>query len=78
MKNEDKKRKYWRILRTVAILLCLLTFTPFVIPKGVHTPELLGVPYSLWTSFLITVTLVFLTYLGTKVHRSEEEEEVEL
>ena len=78
MKNEDKKRKYWRILRTVAILLCILTFTPFVIPKGVHTPELLGVPYSLWTSFLITVTLVFLTYLGTKVHRSEEEEEVEL
>ena len=78
MKNEDKKRRQWRILRTLAIVLCVFTFTPFVIPKGVHTPELLGVPYSLWTSFLITVTLVFLTYLGTKVHRSEEEEEVEL
>ena len=74
MKN--KNRTYWRILRTTAILLCLLVFTPLVIPKGVHKPELIGIPYSLWTSFLITVALVVLTYLGTKVHRSNEEEEV--
>ena len=60
----------------MAIGLCLLVFTPFVIPKGVYKPELLGIPYSLWTSFLITVTLVVITYLGTKVHRSNEEEEV--
>ncbi len=73
---KDKKQKYWRILRILAIGLCLLTFTPLVIPKGVYMPELFGVPYSLWTSFLITVALVFLTYLGTKVHRTEEEEEV--
>ena len=73
---KDKKQKYWRILRILAIGLCLLIFTPFVIPKGVFTPELFGVPYSLWTSFLITVALVFLTYLGTKVHRTDEEEEV--
>lgn len=74
MNNKDKKRRQWRILRTLAIALCLLTFTPFVIPEGVHKPELFGVPYSLWTSFLITVALVFLTYLGTKVHRGTEEE----
>ena len=73
---KDRNRKYWRILRTIAIILCLLVFTPLVIPAGVHKPELFGVPYSLWTSFLITVTLVFLTYLGTKVHRSNDEEEV--
>jgi hypothetical protein len=77
MKNEDKKRKQWRMLRLAAIALCILTFTPFVIPEGVHKPELFGVPYSLWTSFLITVALVFLTYLGTKVHRGIEEEESE-
>ena len=75
MKNRN--RMYWRILRTAAIVLCLLVFTPLVIPQGVHTPELLGIPYSLWTSFLITVALVVLTYLGTKVHRSNEEEEAE-
>lgn len=74
MKN--KNRMYWRILRTIAIVLCLLVFTPLVIPKGVHKPELFGIPYSLWTSFLITVILVVITYLGTKVHRSNEEEEV--
>ncbi len=75
--NEDKKRKYWRILRVIVIVLCLLTFTPLVIPEGIYKPELFGVPYSLWTSFLITVTLVFLTYLGTKAHRGVDEEEVE-
>ena len=74
---KDKNRMYWRILRTAAIILCLLVFTPLVIPQGVYKPELFGVPYSLWTSFLITVALVVLTYLGTKVHRSNDEEEVE-
>lgn len=73
---KDKNRMYWRMLRTAAIILCLLVFTPLVIPAGVHKPELLGIPFSLWTSFLITVALVFLTYLGTKVHRTDEEEEV--
>ena len=73
---KDKNRKYWRILRTTAIVLCLLVFTPLVIPKGVYKPELFGIPYSLWTSFIITVVLVFLTYLGTKVHRSNDEGEV--
>ena len=73
---KDKNRMYWRILRTTAIILCLLVFTPLIIPQGVHKPELFGIPFSLWTSFLITVALVVLTYLGTKVHRSNEEEEV--
>jgi len=74
---KDNNRKYWRILRSLAIILCLLVFTPLIIPKGVYKPELFGIPYSLWTSFLITIALVFLTYLGTKVHRSNDEEEVE-
>jgi hypothetical protein len=74
---KDKNQKRWRILRALAIILCLMVFTPLVIPKGVFKPELFGVPYSLWTSFLITVALVVITYLGTKVHRSNEEEEVE-
>ena len=73
---KEKNRRYWRILRTIAIVLCLLVFTPLVIPQGIHKPELFGIPYSLWTSFIITVVLVFITYLGTKVHRSNEEKEV--
>jgi len=75
--QKDKKRKYWRILRTLVIILCLLTFSPLIIPVGVFKPELFGIPYSLWTSFLITVLLVLLTYLGTRMHYGIDEEEVE-
>lgn len=75
--KKDKKRKYWRILQVIAILLCAIVFTPVIIPKGVYKPELFGIPYSLWTSYLITVALVFITYLGTKVHPGADEEEVE-
>jgi len=70
---KDKKAKTWRLLRTLAIALTLLAFTPVVIPQGKYRPELFGVPYSLWTTFLITIALVILTYFGTKVHRTDEE-----
>lgn len=62
------------ILRVLAIGLCVMVFTPLVIPAGVYHPKLLGIPYSLWTSFLITVALVVLTYLGTRVLQGDEEE----
>jgi hypothetical protein len=35
----------------------------------------LGIPYSLWTSFLITAALVLITYIGSKVHPGKDEEE---
>ena len=69
------KTRYWRICTALVILLAVLTFTPFIIPKGVYKPMILGIPYSLWTSFLITVVLVALTYLGAKVHPGNDEEE---
>jgi len=69
----NKKIKTWRILRTLAIALTLLAFTPMVIPQGKYRPELFGIPYTLWTSYLITIALVVLTYFGTKVHRTDEE-----
>jgi hypothetical protein len=70
---KDKKAKTWRILRTLAIALTLLAFTPLIIPQGKYRPELLGIPFSLWTTYLITIALVILTYFGTKVHRTDEE-----
>ncbi len=36
-----------------------------------------GLPYSLWTSFLVTVALVVLTYIGAKVHPGSDEGEEE-
>jgi hypothetical protein len=75
-----KKRKttYWRICIAIVVMLILITFTPLIIPHGVYKPMLLGIPYSLWSSFLITCVLVALTYLGSKVHPGKDEEEEQL
>ncbi len=59
---------YWRICCVVAILLSVLSFTSLVIPKGIYKPMLFGIPYTLWTGFLVTVGLVLLTYIATTVH----------
>jgi hypothetical protein len=71
----QKRKRYWRICCALAIVVSLLTFTPLVIPAGVYRPALFGVPYSLWLSFLITVVLVVLTFIGTRVHPGMAEEE---
>ncbi len=56
----------------------VLGYTPLMIPNGVYKPMILGIPYSLWTSFLITVILVALTYIGSKVHPGSDEGEEDL
>lgn len=61
----------------MVILLIILAYTPLMIPGGVYKPMILGLPYSLWTSFLITVALVVLTYIGSKVHPGSDEGEGE-
>lgn len=69
------KTLYWKICVALAIMLTGLTFTPLIIPVGVYQPELFGVPYTLWTSVLITVFLVLLTYLGSHVHPGRNSDE---
>ena len=69
------KTTYWRICVALAILLTALTFTPWVIPVGTYQPELFGLPYTLWVSVLITVLLVLLTYIGTRVHPGRNSDE---
>jgi uncharacterized membrane protein YqaE (UPF0057 family) len=71
-----KRRKtYWRICVILVITLTVLGYTPVIIPSGVYKPTLLGIPYSLWTSCLITVALVVLTYIGSKVHPGNDHKE---
>ena len=70
-------RIYWRICVVLVISLTVLGYTPVIIPAGVHKPAIAGIPYSLWTSFLITVALVVLTYIGSKVHPGNDKEEGE-
>lgn len=71
----ERKTRYWRICTALVAVLILITFTPLVIPGGVYKPMLMGIPYTLWVSFLITAVLVFLTFMGTKVHPGKDEEE---
>ncbi len=77
--DKPTKKKYWRLCCWLAVFLSLITFTPLILPQGISKPALLGIPYSLWTTFLITILLVVLTYLGSKVHPGVENgKEVEL
>jgi len=72
-----KKKTIWRICTLVVPILIILAYTPLMIPKGVYKPMLLGFPYTLWTSFIITVVLVALTYIGARVHPGNDEGEGE-
>lgn len=72
-----KNKKYWNLAAVLVIVLMVLGYTPLMIPNGVCKPMLLGIPYSLWTSFLVTVALVVLTYIGSKVHPGSDEGEEE-
>lgn len=72
-----KEKKYWKLCIILVLMLIVLAYTPLMIPNGVSKPMILGIPYSLWTSFLITVALVVLTYIGAKVHPGRDEEEGE-
>jgi hypothetical protein len=53
----------------------LITYTPAIIPAGRINPILMGLPYTLWMGILLTIILVTLTYIGSKVYPSQNEEE---
>jgi len=66
--SKGKRERYWKWLISGSLLLCIITFTPLVTPYGIYKPMLFGVPYTLWMGVIITVLLVWFTYLATKVH----------
>ena len=51
-----------------AIAVVAVSFTPLVIPEQTFRPRLFGLPYSLWMGILVTVALVFLTWVATRIH----------
>ena len=73
--KKKKNRLFWRIIAAVAVFLILLTFTPVIIEPGRTDPRLFAMPYTLWTSILITIILVILTYLGGRVHLNDDHKE---
>ena len=75
MKNltNKKRRIYWKITVTLAVILILITFTPLVLQEGKIEPKLFSMPFTLWVSILITIALVILTYIGGRVHLKDKD-----
>jgi hypothetical protein len=72
-KRMKYNRKLWRITFAAAVFLIIITFTPLIIAPGKIEPKLFSMPYTLWTSILITIALVVLTYIGGRVHLRKKE-----
>jgi hypothetical protein len=77
MNKSQSKTMYWRICILMAALLAAVGLSPLVIPPGVSKPSLLGMPYSLWTGLIVTSCLVLLTYIGSRVHPGNNNENKE-
>lgn len=63
---------WWRVNCGAAVVLSLLTFTPLVLAPGHHTPELFGIPRTLWLGILIAFALVAVTFVGGLMHPENE------
>lgn len=60
-----KKPLLWKACLFSIFGLCLLTFTPWVIPEGVMEPWLWGLPRTLWAGILISISLIICIVLAT-------------
>lgn len=69
------RNRGWKICIAIFTILSIISFTPLVLPQEVYKPEILGIPYTLWTSFLITLAFVLLTYVGTRLHPGNKDME---
>ena len=64
----DKYKISWLFIRITLIIIAILIFTPVVTPKGVFTPDLFGIPYTLWMGMIVYSCFVALIFLGISVH----------
>jgi uncharacterized membrane protein len=68
---KTKRTRLLRILDVIAMLLAIATFSPFVIPENESNPYLLGIPFTMWMSFLVSVLFVVLAYLVSIINKEE-------
>jgi len=61
-------KRLWNFARLGVVILSILIFTPIVIPKNVFEPELVGLPYTLWTGILAYFCYVALIMVGIFAH----------
>jgi len=74
MEKSQRKMINWRISIIGVILLTALGLSPVVIPVGVFKPGFIGMPYTLWMGILVCVCLVLMTFIGSKVHPGNDNE----
>lgn len=68
---KTKRKSLIRVLDILAILLCVATFSPLVIPQNEANPFLLGIPYTMWMGFLVSVLFVVLAFLVSLINKEE-------
>ena len=78
MEKSQRKIINWRICIFIVILLAALGLSPVVIPTGIFKPSFLGMPYTLWMGSLVCMCLVLMTYIGSRVHPGNNNENEEL
>lgn len=66
-----KRKRLLIILDLVALGLVVATFSPLIIPAHESNPNLFGLPYTLWASFLISVIFVVLAYLVSIINKEK-------
>ncbi len=71
MLMKTKRTRLLRILDLLAILLVIATFSPLVIPQNEANPYVLGIPYTMWMGFLVSVLFVVLAYLVSLVNKED-------
>jgi len=71
--NSSSSTKLWFICKVAVAILIILTFTSLITPKGVHKPEFMGMPYTLWVGILEALILVGITWVGTRVHPGKDD-----
>ena len=68
-----KNQRLWNFCKIGVGILLVLTFTPLVTPEGVYKPMLGGIPFTFWVGFLVSMLIVGITWLATKVHPGKDE-----
>ena len=54
-------------MNLAAIALAVLIFSPVILQPGRVEPFLFSMPFTLWTSMVVTVILVLLTFIASKL-----------
>jgi uncharacterized membrane protein len=64
----NRKKLIWRLTLFAMFIVSVLVFTPVVIPVNKFTPELFGLPYTLWMGLGVYIAYVLLIFIGISVH----------